>query len=154
MKKSVMALGALALAALAAAPAEARVRVGLLSCEVSPGVSFIIGSQKDLFCTFKSVRGYREHYVGHVSRFGLDVGFTSGGKIVWAVFAPSRPGPGALAGAYGGATAEATVGAGVAANAMIGGFHNSITLQPVSVGAQTGLDVALAASGLELAPAR
>ena len=70
---------------------------------------------------------------------------------MWAVFAPSQAGRGALAGAYGGATAEATVAAGVAANALLGGFHNSITLQPVSVGAQTGLDVALAAIGMELA---
>lgn len=154
MNKSIVALGALALAALASAPAEARMRAGLLTCEVSPGVSFIVGSQKELYCTFKSVSGNREHYAGRVSRLGLDVGFTTGGKIVWAVYAASRPGPGTLAGGYGGASAEATVGAGVGANALIGGFNRSITLQPLSVGAQKGLAVALAASGLELAPAR
>lgn len=155
MKKTIAA-GALALAALAAAaaPADARVRAGLLTCEVAPGVSFVVGSQKELSCTFKSVRGDREHYAGRISRLGLDIGYTSGGKIAWAVYAPSGPGPGALAGTYGGASAEATVGAGVAANALIGGFQRSITLQPVSVGAQTGLDVALAASALELVPAR
>jgi len=154
MKKSIVALGALALAALAAAPADARVRAGLLTCEVSPGVGFVIGSQKEVYCTFKSAHGYREHYAGHVSRLGLDVGYTSGGKIVWVVYAAARPGRGALAGTYGGASAEATVGGGVGANALIGGFQGSITLQPLSIGAQQGLNLAVTASGLELHPAR
>lgn len=154
MRKSIVALGALALTALAAAPADARVRAGLLTCEVAPGVSFIVGSQKTLNCRYKSVRGYREHYVGQITRVGLDVGFTSGGRIAWAVYAPSQRVRGALAGSYGGASAEATVGGGLGANVLVGGFKHSITLQPLSVGAQSGLDLALAVSGLELAPAR
>ncbi len=163
MKKSITAFAGAALGALAvgvlglavlAAPAEARVRAGLLSCSVEPGVSFIIGSQKAVICNFKSVYGRREHYRGHISRVGLDIGFTSGGKIVWAVYAPSRRGPGALAGVYGGASAEATISGGIGANVLIGGFRRSITLQPLSVGSQTGLDLAVAVSGLELEVAR
>jgi len=154
MRKSVVALGALALTVLAAAPADARVRVGMLRCQVSPGVSFIVGSQKTLNCTYKSVRGYREHYVGRITRLGLDVGFTSGGKIAWAVYAAARRGRGALAGDYGGASAEATVGGGLGANVLVGGLNRSIALQPVSVGAQRGLDLAVAVSGLRLSLAR
>jgi uncharacterized protein DUF992 len=154
MRKSIAVLGALALAALAASPAQARVRAGVLTCEVAPGVSFIVGSQKSLACTYKSVRGWRERYGGRITRIGLDVGFTTGGRLVWAVYAPARPGPGALAGVYGGASGEATVGGGVGANVLIGGFQRSIMLQPLSVGAQQGLDVALAIGGLELFSAR
>jgi hypothetical protein len=150
MKKSVLALAALALTALAAVPAEARIRAGLLTCEVEPGVSFIIGSQKALTCRYKSVRGYRELYRGRITRLGLDIGYTSGGKIAWAVYAPARRGPGALAGVYGGASAEATAGGGVGANVLVGGFRHSITLQPLSVGSQRGLDLAVAVSGMEL----
>lgn len=150
MKSAMIALGAVAFAALAAAPAEARARVGVLTCTVAPGVSFIIGSQKALNCEYRSVRGYREQYTGRITRFGLDVGFTTGGRIAWAVFAPSQPGPGTLAGGYVGASGEATLGAGVGANALVGGFQRSVTLQPLSVGAQKGLDIALAASGMEL----
>lgn len=150
MKKSMIALAAVALAGLATVPAEARVRAGLLTCQVAPGVSFIVGSQKSLTCEYKSVRGYRERYDGRITRVGLDVGFTTGGTLVWAVYAPSRRGRGALAGRYGGASAEATIAAGVGANALIGGSHRSITLQPLSVGAQKGLDLAVAVSGLEL----
>jgi len=150
MKKSAIALAAVALAMLATVPAEARVRAGMLTCQVAPGVSFVLGSQKALDCQYKSVRGFRERYVGRITRIGLDVGFTTGGTIVWAVYAPSRRGPGTLAGSYGGASAEATVAAGVGANALIGGFRRSITLQPLSVGAQKGLDLAVAVSGMEL----
>ena len=152
MKKSIAALGALALIVVVApaAPAEARLRAGLLTCEVAPGVSFIVGSQKTMTCQYKSVRGWRESYRGRITRVGLDIGYTSGGKIAWAVYAPSQRGPGALAGVYGGASAEATIGGGVGANVLVGGFERSISLQPISVGAQRGLDLALAISGLEL----
>ncbi len=63
---------------------------------------------------------------------------------------PSRPGPGALAGGYYGASAEATIAAGVGANALVGGLNNSITLQPFSLAAQGGLDAALTISGMRL----
>jgi hypothetical protein len=158
MKKSVTAFAGAAMAALAVvvltARAEARVRAGLLTCTVEPGVGFIIGSQKSVICNFKSVHGRGEHYSGHINRLGLDVGFTTGGRIIWAVYAPAKRGAGALAGVYGGASAEATVSGGIGANVLVGGFRRSITLQPVSVGSQTGLNVAVAVSGLELELAR
>lgn len=150
MKKSIVAIAALALGVLAAAPAEARVRAGMLTCTVAPGVSYLIGSQKAVSCVFRSVRGYRERYSGRITRVGLDVGFTSGGKIAWAVYAAAQRGRGALAGGYGGASAEATVAGGLGANVLVGGFRRSISLQPVSVGAQTGLDLAVGVSGLQL----
>jgi Protein of unknown function (DUF992) len=46
---------------------------------------------------------------------------------------------GALAGDYAGVDASATLGAGVCANALVGGFGRSLTLQPISVEAQSGL---------------
>ncbi len=106
MKKVAALLTMLTVVAFAA-PADARVRAGLLNCTVAPGVSFIVGSQKTMECHFRPVRGRGENYSGRITRLGLDVGFTSGGKIAWAVYAPARRGPGALAGVYGGASAEA-----------------------------------------------
>jgi hypothetical protein len=126
------------------------VRVGVLRCDVAPGAGYIIGSQKTLDCRYKSVFGYRERYAGRISRVGLDVGFTQGGRLAWSVYAPSRRGPGALAGVYGGASAEATLAAGLGANALIGGMENSIALQPLSVSAQKGFDVAVGLSSLRL----
>ncbi|MCK9915901.1 DUF992 domain-containing protein [Microbacteriaceae bacterium K1510] len=149
MKKSLLALAAVAIATLATVPAEARVRAGTLTCQVAPGVGLIVGSQRALECQFQS-RRHREHYTGRVNRVGLDIGFTSGQQIVWAVFASARPGRGALAGNYVGATAEVSLAAGLGANALIGGFRRSIALQPLSVGTQTGVNLAVAVTGLDL----
>lgn len=149
MRKSLAVLGLIAFAALSSAPAEARVRAGTLTCQVAPTVGLVFGSQRAVDCQFKS-RRYREHYTGRITRIGLDIGFTSGQQIVWAVFASARPGTGALAGSYVGATAEVSLAAGLGANALVGGFRRSIALQPLSVGTQTGVNLAVAVSGLEL----
>src|SRR6202051_3359358 len=121
------------------APADAAgIKVGVLPCHVSSGWGFIFGSSKDLRCNFSPSRGYGERYVGTVSKFGVDVGYTAGGVLVWDVVAPSTTlKKGALAGGYAGATASATAGVGVGANVLVGGFDRSIALQPVSIEGNT-----------------
>ena len=74
----------------------------------------------------------------------------SGGVMVWAVYAPTSRPAGALAGTYGGASAEATVGAGLGANVLVGGSNRTIQLQPLSVQGQTGLNIAAGVSGIDL----
>jgi hypothetical protein len=136
------AIGALALSAPAQAD-EAGVKAGILTCNVSSGWGFIFGSTRDLRCTYSHDHGALEQYVGHINKFGVDIGYQAGGVIVWAVFAPSADvGKGALAGEYGGATGGAAVGVGATANVLIGGFQKSFTLQPVSIEGNTGLNVA------------
>lgn len=149
MKKLLLSLFAAGAVLAATAPANA-MRVGVLRCDVAPGVSFIIGSSKELRCVFHGHGQPRDVYRGYINRLGVDVGFTTGGQIGWWVFATARPGPGALAGGYYGASAEATIAAGVGANALVGGLNNSFTLQPFSLAAQGGLDAALTVSGLRL----
>jgi len=61
--------------------------------------------------------------------------------------------PGDLAGSYGSATASATVGVGLGANALIGGNSNTIGLQPLSIEGTTGLNVAAGIASMTLAPA-
>lgn len=129
-------------------------RIGALECNIAGGPGFIITSTKALTCTFKPTRGRQETYVGTIRKFGLDIGATQKGRIVWAVLAPSSSvRAGALAGDYVGVSAEATVGAGVQANALVGGFNKSFNLQPLSVGGQTGLNIAAGVSELTLEPA-
>ena len=160
MYRSLSALTVVAFIAAVAAPTSAvaqheRTKVGTLTCDISAGIGVIIASRKDVTCMFTpSAPGPREVYVGSITKFGLDLGATSGGEMVWSVLAPSDRKFGALAGNYVGATAEATVGAGVGANALVGGSNRTITLQPVSVQAQTGLNVAAGVAGLTLRPAR
>jgi hypothetical protein len=149
------AIAAVALAVPFASPARAQsgVQVGTLTCNASGAVGFVFGSTRDLACTF-SGPGRTERYSGQISRFGVDIGFTAGGVLVWTVFAPTAQlQPGSLAGTYGGATASATVGVGLGANALIGGSNNTIALQPVSFEGSTGLNVAAGVASMTLAPA-
>ena len=141
MGAAVLAAGALAFAGTADA-APHGVKVGTLTCNVASGWGFVFGSTKDLHCTFHGTKG-PEHYTGTISKFGVDIGYTEGGVLVWGVFAPSSDvRAGALEGDYAGATASATVGVGLGANVLIGGLDKSIALQPVSVQGNTGLNLA------------
>ena len=160
MHKPLSAIAVLAVAAAVALPIPAsaqanRTKVGTLSCDISGGIGLIITSKKDLTCMFTpSQPGPREVYVGSITKFGLDLGATAGGEMVWAVYAPTTRKFGALAGNYGGATAEATVGAGLGANVLVGGSDRTVALQPVSVQGQAGLNVAAGVAELRLRPAR
>jgi hypothetical protein len=142
------------IAALAGpASAQSAVNVGTLTCNVASGFGFIFGSSKALNCTFSGL-GRNEHYMGSITKFGADIGYTSGGILVWTVVAPvAVMQPGALGGNYGGATASATVGVGVGANALIGGSNNTIALQPLSIEGNTGLNVAAGIAGITLSVA-
>jgi hypothetical protein len=159
MLSHAVSIGALALAAaLSVSPAQAQApqatQVGTLTCNVSGGVGLIITSQKAMICTFRNTRGLRETYTGVIRRFGLDIGATAGGQILWSVFAPSRVPRGALAGEYAGGSAEATIGAGLGANVLVGGSNRSVALQPVSISGQAGLNLAVGVADLQLRPGR
>jgi hypothetical protein len=94
-----------------------------------------------------------EFYEGVINTIGLDVGFTAGGAMAWAVIAPTvGPPRGGLAGVYVEASGSVTTGLGVGANVLFGGSGRSVALQPLSVQAQVGLDLTLGVSGLELRP--
>jgi hypothetical protein len=64
---------------------------------------------------------------------------------------PRRRGTVNLAGTYAGVPAAAT--AGVGANVLVGGSDRGIVLQPVTVEADTGLDIALGVGELVLTAA-
>jgi hypothetical protein len=144
---AVVALSALSQPAFA----QSGVKVGELRCEVSSGLGLIITSAKEMRCLYTSARGYREHYYGTIRKFGLDIGATRRGVLAWTVFAPTEGRRrGALAGDYVGGTASVTVGGGVGANALVGGSDRSFTLQPLSIQAQTGLDLSAGVASLTL----
>ncbi len=145
----VLAAGASSARAQAAAPAaapasgSATVRAGYLTCHVASGWGFIFGSSRKLNCAYALQPGYTEYYTGSITKFGADIGYLQSGVIMWAVLAPTTNlGQGALAGHYGGATASAAVGVGAGANVLVGGFKDSLALQPVSIEGQNGLNVA------------
>ncbi len=154
IKKITSVLAASLTAAFLATPASATgdVKLGLLTCEIDGGTGLIIASHKGLSCTFKSSRGGgREYYTGIISKIGVDLGVTHQGSLQWAVLAvTSKYNDGQLAGDYLGATAEASIVTGGGANLLVGGFKRSFTLQPLSVQAQTGINLAVAVTSMKL----
>ncbi|TAM96053.1 MAG: DUF992 domain-containing protein [Rhizobiaceae bacterium] len=153
------ALSFLSLPALAATHgANEAQRLGRLQCTISGGIGAIIGSRKRMDCTFTPANPHHrvEKYYGTVSKFGLDIGVTNKAVMQWLVLAPTKAwaGPGALAGTYRGASANASAVVGGGANVLIGGSHRSFTLQPVSVQAQTGINLAVGVSSFRLRVAR
>lgn len=158
LKKMILAAASVAAFSAAPALAQERTELGMLECTIEGGPGFIIGSQKELACLFKPSEQNRpaEAYVGTVTKFGLDVGVTGKTVMQWLVLAPTTdPFPaGALTGDYVGASADASAVVGGGANVLIGGSKNTITLQPVSVQAQTGLNLAVGVSSFQLKMAK
>jgi Protein of unknown function (DUF992) len=151
---SVAALGCVVPLLVASANVAKADQIGVLECNVSPGVGFVVTSRQALSCRFSRSYGPPEYYVGTISKFGLALGATGPGKLFWEVFSATRePGRFALAGEFTGATAEVTLGAGLGANALVGGNAHSIALQPLSVNAQTGVNIAAGVGALNLVPA-
>jgi len=158
MKTTIAVMLGVAATALTIGAAQAQpagVKVGTLTCDVAAGAGFVFGSTKDLSCSYEPTKAPMERYTGTISKWGVDIGYTGKGKMVWAVFAPaSDVRPGALEGEYAGATAQAAVGIGVGANALVGGFDKSIALQPLSVQGTTGLNVAAGIGQISLKQVR
>jgi hypothetical protein len=126
-------------------------KVGMLTCRTSASLGLLVGSHQKLRCSFKPDNGPPENYVGHINRLGVDIGVKAGGVMAWGVFAPTAGlHHGALAGKYVGGSGSASLGVGLGANALIGGSHRSIALQPLSIEGQVGVNLALGVAGLTL----
>ena len=159
MSNRLLAVALLLIVGFATPAAAQQIRAGLLTCNVSGGIGFIVGSQKQISCVFApdqpSWPSRQEDYDGTITKYGLDLGITGGGKMVWAVFTRTVAGPGFLAGDYVGASGEAFLGVGLGANVLVGGSNRTVTLQPISLGGQIGLNLAIGVVAFHLGlPAR
>ncbi len=145
----------------ATAPAGAQnaqnntIRQGFLTCRTAPTVGLIVGSRQRMNCEFRSNTGWTQRYSGVMNRIGLDVGITAGGVMSWAVLASTSSIPrGALTGRFVGASGDVSLGVGLGANVLLGGTRKSVSLQPVSVEGQIGVNLALGVAGLTLRPVK
>lgn len=150
-----LSIAASALAQAEKAPAKQVTKIGYLSCHVASGWGFIFGSSRSLQCVYTPAeKGKKiENYSGSVTKFGADIGYLQSGVFLWTVLTPGMKiteNPGLLAGHYGGATASATVGLGVGGNVLVGGMDGSISLQPLSIEGNTGLNVAAGVAMMNL----
>ncbi len=151
--KRFLPIAAALAAVITCAPAQAadKLKVGALRCDVSSGLGLIITSTREMTCTFTSTHGWNERYHGRIRQFGLDIGVTDKGVLLWQVFAPTDgPRRHALAGNYVGAQAEAVLGVGGGANVLVGGSRKTITLQPVSIEGDTGVALSAGVADMTL----
>jgi len=156
--KITAAAAVIATVALGAATVPSKadsVELGLLECVVEGGTGFIFGSSKDLSCEYTPANDSeaKEAYFGVINKFGIDIGVTGTTVIEWVVLAPTTDTEymaGSLAGDYRGVSAEASAAAGAGINLLVGGSNKTFSLQPVSVQAQEGVNVAVGVAELQL----
>ncbi|MBY3537536.1 DUF992 domain-containing protein [Rhizobium laguerreae] len=147
-----VAASILMMAATTASAAE-HVSVGKLKCDVSAGMGVIIGSEREVNCSFKPIAdGNLENYSGKITEFGLDIGTISKAKLEWLVYAPALGQQDALSGTYAGVSADAAVGLGLGAKILVGGQQGTVSLQPVSIEGDVGFNVAVGIAALSLRP--
>jgi hypothetical protein len=151
IKKSACA-AALAMTLLAVPASAGKLQLGVLDCTIDGGTSYVVASNKGVSCTFRPHHGGpSEVYTGVISKIGIDIGMTHQGQLTWAVLAATRSyDSGDLAGSYYGVNAEASIVTGGGANLLVGGLDSAFSLQPLSVQAQTGVNLAVAVTSLEL----
>ncbi|MCP4619029.1 MAG: DUF992 domain-containing protein [Bradyrhizobium sp.] len=146
-------IAALAASFVTSASAQTRpVWVGNLICDADPRLGLVLGSRQDMRCVFHSSDGAAQYaYHGKIRRIGIDFGVTRAQTLTWSVFAPASPvGRGALRGNYLGASGNAALGVGVGAKVLVGGSRHRISLQPLTIGGQIGINLAVAVSSLTL----
>lgn len=143
-------VGLVALLGVSGANAQSTIKLGTLTCTGGEGVGLVLGSKKSYECRFVGSDGASDGYTATVTKIGLDVGVTNKTTMVWTVLAAAQPrAPRALAGSYVGATADTSLGLGAGVKVLVGS-QNSVTLQPLSVQGQTGVNLAVGVAELTL----
>jgi len=145
------------LTALASAQERNHVRVGTLRCVEAYGWDLVFSSSHDLKCVFSGVERRAKHvrFTGEIKRYGVDIGFQENAVILWAVTSASgKFTPGAIAGKYAGATAEAAWAVGLGVNVLVGGSRRGVALQPISIEGFDAVNLAAGLAEVELKPAK
>ena len=157
MKRLIIIIALVALAASAEAQEKKGVKVGTLNCHEASGWGLVFSSSHSLRCVFSGPeKGAKPvHFAGEIKKYGIDIGYQANAVILWAVASTSdKFTPGDIAGKYVGATAEVAWAAGLGANVLVGGSKNGIALQPISIEGLNGANLAAGLSEIELKAAK
>lgn len=133
--------------------ATKHLEVGRLECNLSGNFGSILGAKETTSCVFTpSAPGVPVKYTGTITELGLDIGQINAAKLVWLVDAVSEQPNYDLAGTYVGVEADASFGLGAGAYVLTGS-QNALTLQPVAVDGEEGVNAAVGVVRFELKPA-
>ncbi|HYD06624.1 MAG TPA: DUF992 domain-containing protein [Reyranella sp.] len=138
--------------------ADSKVYIGALTCEVSGSTGFVLGSTKDLDCVYLTKEGVSQGYTGTIRKFGLDLGYTKQGHMLWHVFqlgglvgGTLSTDPKVLASGFIGEEASVSAGASGGGNWLYGGANNQIVLQATAIaGSGAGYNLAYGIANIEL----
>jgi uncharacterized protein DUF992 len=144
-----------------AAYASSQVYIGALSCNVSGGTGYVFGSTKDLSCVYLTKDGVSQAYKGEIRKFGIDLGYTRAGHMVWHVYQlgglvgqATSTNPKVLAGNYGGEQASIAAQSSAGGNWLYGGSNNQIVLQATQIqdSRNAGYNLAYGIAEMSLTP--
>ncbi|WP_127089140.1 DUF992 domain-containing protein [Aquabacter cavernae] len=134
-----------------------KVQAGLLECRGAAAIAYGFGSTRSVTCEFRPAAEMGQFfYTGTLERAGIDFGVSDQGSMLWIVLATSpNIGPQALAGQYVGLSTGVALGPGFSANLLVAkDASRGISLQPMSISADSGLSVSLAGVTLTLTPSQ
>ena len=140
MKSVFAALAVATVSTASPALADFGADIGVLTCKLKDVHNDIVYTNEKFACEFKPKSGDAQSYTGEIKSLGLDLSVTKDMTLVWGVLAPTADAgsPEALKGRYLGGSAAVALGAGAGANVLVGGGHNSVTLQPLSASGIVG----------------
>ncbi len=119
--------------------------VGLLICTVRGGAA--AGAGADLSCDFETVKGDVERYSGRIGIFAADRQIVEAATISWAVLAPGAElSAGMLSGQYISEPGETV-------RELVGGADNRVSLLPLGLDGDPGLNAALGVTELAVVSA-
>ena len=153
MLRSAIAAVRCCIAAVSAEPAAAqRVKAGVLTCDVSAGIGYHRVAEAGVLPVRARPAGPAAGLCRRRSReFGLDIGVTAGGVMVWARLQRHRRRPRLPGRRLCRCERRGDVAAGLGANVLVGGSNRTVALQPLSVQGQVGLNFAVGVGDLQLA---
>jgi hypothetical protein len=127
-----------------AQPEDPSAHVGILTCETSANFGLVIRSRQRIGCRFVPDRGgTSQRYVARVN-----MSKWASGVFAWGVLDAMPDVPrGSLRGTYVRVRGQASFGAGLGQNVLVGGPRHSVSLRPE---AQVGSNMALGVSSLVL----
>ncbi len=140
--------------------ADSKVYIGALTCNVSGSTGFVLGSSKNLSCVYLTKDGVSQAYAGTIRKFGIDLGYTKAGHMVWHVFqlgglvgSTLTTDPKVLVGGFIGEQAQIVAGAGGGGNWLYGGANNQVVLQATEIqgSGNAGYNLAYGVADISLA---
>lgn len=133
--------------------AEEKVTIGMLVCTGEGAEGHIFKASEKLTCVYQpdDKAAAIDKYIGKIEQLGIDIGKAGAGQISWMVMAASKDAykAGILEGKYEGVSVDVAAGVGGGANVLVGD-NKAFSLQPVSVEAHEGANIAVGVSKLTL----